>query len=123
MLSVDKDTILKGRHSATTHKAFEWDAAKAESNLAKHGVSFADAARVLADPMGDVFYLENFDDQNSNEDEERWITLGSEPQGRDIVLFVVWTTFPGATRITSARLATKRERREYEGELARRLEG
>ena len=36
---------------------FEWDAAKAKSNLAKHGVSF-EAARCVFD---DVFALERFD--------------------------------------------------------------
>jgi uncharacterized protein len=30
---------------------FEWDSTKAESNLSKHGVSFAEAATVFADPM------------------------------------------------------------------------
>jgi len=29
---------------------FEWDSDKATSNLAKHGVSFAEAATVFADP-------------------------------------------------------------------------
>jgi Ribonuclease toxin, BrnT, of type II toxin-antitoxin system len=29
---------------------FEWDEDKAEANLAKHGVSFAEAATVFADP-------------------------------------------------------------------------
>ena len=30
---------------------FEWDSDKATSNLAKHGVSFAEAATVFADPV------------------------------------------------------------------------
>jgi len=30
---------------------FEWDAAKARRNLAKHGVSFDDATRVFDDPF------------------------------------------------------------------------
>lgn len=29
---------------------FEWDAGKAESNLRKHGVEFAEATSVFADP-------------------------------------------------------------------------
>lgn len=48
-----------------------WDAAKAQSNLAKHGVSFAQAATVLADPLA----LTVFDAAHS-ETEERWFTLG-----------------------------------------------
>ncbi len=30
---------------------FEWDPAKAEANLRKHGVSFETAARVFSDPF------------------------------------------------------------------------
>jgi uncharacterized protein len=107
---------------ATRHQAFEWNAYKAASNLKNHGVTFEDAARVLADPMGEMFQLENFDDEHSTEKEDRWITIGSEPEGRDILLFIVWTPVFGATRIISARLANKRERREYEAHLAGRLE-
>ena len=36
---------------------FEWDSAKAESNLEKHGVSFPEAATVFADPM--AVYLDD----------------------------------------------------------------
>ncbi len=32
--------------------AYEWDEAKAASNLAKHGVSFLDATEVFEDPHG-----------------------------------------------------------------------
>jgi uncharacterized DUF497 family protein len=30
---------------------FEWDLAKAESNLKKHGVSFAEAMAIFGDPL------------------------------------------------------------------------
>jgi uncharacterized DUF497 family protein len=36
---------------------FEWDSAKAVSNLEKHGVSFPEAATVFADPM--AVYLDD----------------------------------------------------------------
>ncbi|HRH82095.1 MAG TPA: BrnT family toxin [Thiobacillaceae bacterium] len=48
-----------------------WDPAKAQTNLAKHGVSFAQAASVLLDPLA----LTVFDTSHS-QDEERWFTLG-----------------------------------------------
>ncbi len=48
-----------------------WDPAKARSDLAKHGVSFAQAATVLLDPMA----LTVFDSRHS-QTEERWFTLG-----------------------------------------------
>jgi uncharacterized DUF497 family protein len=116
---------------APRHDSFVWDAGKARLNLTKHGVRFEDAARVLADPMGDVFHLEIFDDEHSDNDEDRWITIGSEPQGRDICLLVVWTRRPEErpqagegripTRIISARVVTRRERRDYEQHLRNRF--
>ena len=36
---------------------FEWDSKKAASNVVKHGVSFAEAATVFADPM--AVYLDD----------------------------------------------------------------
>ena len=36
---------------------FEWDDAKSQSNLEKHGVSFAEAATVFADPA--AVYLDD----------------------------------------------------------------
>ena len=36
---------------------FEWDSVKAAWNLAKHGVSFAEAATVFADPF--AMYLDD----------------------------------------------------------------
>jgi len=40
---------------------FEWDPAKEKPNLIKHRVSFADAARVFADP----FQSNLFDEEHS----------------------------------------------------------
>ena len=34
---------------------FEWDARKAKSNEAKHGVSFEEATTVFADPLARIF--------------------------------------------------------------------
>jgi len=42
-----------------THDRFEWDARKAEQNLAKHGVTFEQAASALADPFGPWFHLDD----------------------------------------------------------------
>lgn len=50
---------------------FEWDAAKAESNLEKHGVSFETARRVF----DDVFAFE-WCDINSEPREIRYVTTG-----------------------------------------------
>ncbi len=34
---------------------FEWDKAKARSNIKKHGVSFEDAMAVFQDPLARIF--------------------------------------------------------------------
>jgi len=52
---------------------FDWDPVKARQNLQKHGVSFERAARVFIDP----FAISVFDEKHS-EDEDCWITIGSE---------------------------------------------
>ncbi|HEU4602914.1 MAG TPA: BrnT family toxin [Steroidobacteraceae bacterium] len=91
-----------------------WDAAKAQSNLAKHGVSFAQAATVLLDPLA----LTVFDAAHS-EQEERWFTLGLSSDGKLLALAHTFQSTEAATprvRIISARLATRREREQYENE-------
>ncbi len=91
-----------------------WDAAKAQSNLAKHGVSFAQAATVLADPLA----LTVFDTAHS-ETEERWFTLGLSSEGKLLaVAHTYQLTAPThvRVRIISAREATRREREQYANE-------
>jgi uncharacterized DUF497 family protein len=91
-----------------------WDAAKAQTNLARHGVSFAQAAIVLVDPLA----LTVFDAAHSDR-EERWFTLGRS--GNDKLLAVAHTYRPtgpasAQVRIISAREATRREREQYENQ-------
>lgn len=88
---------------------FEWDARKAKSNLAKHGVSFGEAATVLGDPSS----LTITDPAHSQE-EERFISLGKSEAGR--LLVVVFTERGDSMRIISARRASRRERLTYEEE-------
>ncbi len=91
-----------------------WDPVKAQSNAAKHGVTFLQAATVLRDALA----LTTFDAAHS-ETEERWFTLGSSSGGR---LLAVSHTYQHTgsihvrARIISAREATKRERQQYENE-------
>ena len=56
---------------------FAWDLAKAASNLAKHGVAFAQAATVFADALALTVF-----DQAHSEFEERWFTLGMSSTGK-----------------------------------------
>lgn len=72
------------------HESFEWDPRKAQTNARKHRVTFEDAAAVLGDDQGDVFHLEEYDDAHSMT-EDRYITIGSHPADRSILLVIVWT--------------------------------
>jgi uncharacterized DUF497 family protein len=83
---------------------FEWDEAKALSNLRKHGVSFAEAATVFADPG--AVYL----DDGSGTD--RMVVVGTSLRTR--VLYVVHVERGQRDRIISARPATRAERDVYE---------
>lgn len=102
------------------HERFEWDEAKARSNLAKHGVSFEQAAVVLTDDHADRFHWEWLD-LRGEYGEDRWVTLASRPGNRNQVLCVVWTLRNCAegpvTRIISARKATRTERKNYEQKI------
>ncbi len=86
---------------------FEWGKQKAEANLAKHGISFTEAATVFDDP----FHLELYDPRNS-EAEDRYIVVG-ESEKRHI-LIVAHSDRNGYVRIISAREATRKERTLYE---------
>lgn len=91
-----------------------WDAAKAQSNLAKHGVSFEQATTVLADPLALTVY-----DAAHSETEERWFTLGLSSEGKLLAVAHTYRqTAPGHAhvRMISAREATRRERDQYANE-------
>jgi uncharacterized DUF497 family protein len=85
----------------------EWDAEKAASNLAKHGVDFHEAGTVLEDPLSTTF-----PDPDHSDDEQRFLTIGSSGSGR--ILVVAHTDRGEAVRIITARPATASERRFYE---------
>lgn len=103
------------------HENFEWDEDKARTNLKKHGVSFDDAALVLADEDGDTFHVDEFDRPHST-GEDRYVTTVSHPDGRSIVLVIAWTDrsteHAKVTRIISARAANPVERKRYVKEIS-----
>ena len=93
---------------------FTWDPAKAATNLAKHGVAFAQGATVFADALALTVF-----DQEHSEFEERWFTLGMDSQGKLLAVSHTYTaTGPASARVRviSAREATRAERRQYEDE-------
>jgi len=88
---------------------FEWDPDKAAGNLAKHGVSFQEAASVFGDPLAITYY-----DPDHSDDEDRYLTFGHSAGGR--LLVISHTDRGEGTRIISARPMTRRERQKYEQE-------
>jgi len=91
-----------------------WDPVKAISNIASHGVTFAQAAMVLDDPLALTVF-----DAGHSETEERWFTLGVSGGKLLAVSHTYKMTDPDSAqvRIISARNATRREREQYENEL------
>lgn len=83
---------------------FEWDEAKADGNFAKHGLTFARAIAVFADP-GHV-------DEDSTQ-------VGGESRRKAVGLIegrlstVVYTLRGKAVRVISARRASKAEKANY----------
>ena len=90
---------------------FDWDRAKAASNLRKHEVSFELSATVFSDPLATTIL-----DENHGASEERWVTMGLS---QDEQLLVVSHTASEDddnrifVRIISARPATRRQRRQF----------
>lgn len=86
---------------------FEWDPAKAASNRETHRVSFEEASSVFGDPLAITFR-----DPDHSIGEPRFLTFGVSRTGR--LLIVGSTERQERTRIITARLATKQERKIYE---------
>jgi len=86
---------------------FEWDESKATANLKKHGVSFEEAKTVFDNVLAVIF-----DDEAHSVGERREIIIGHSRNNR--LLLISFTERPNSIRIISARLATRREREDYE---------
>ncbi|MEW5860537.1 MAG: BrnT family toxin [Cyanobacteriota bacterium] len=86
---------------------FEWDETKEAINCKKHSVSFEEAKTVFGNPLALIF-----DDEKHSVDEHREIIIGHSQNNQ--LLLVSYTERSNAIRIISARLATRREREDYE---------
>ena len=84
---------------------YQWDKNKATSNLKKHGIEFADAVSVFSDELAITIPDNRFD-------EERFVTIGTDVFGRILVIAFTWRSED--IRLISARLAERRERKQYE---------
>ena len=96
---------------------FEWDEAKAESNLKKHGVSFREAMTVFDDAMA-----QTFPDDVHSKDESRSVTICLSSRQR--LLFLSHLERDSHIRLVlsltaQARPVDQAEREAYE-ELKRR---
>ena len=85
---------------------YEWDEAKRESNLRKHGLDFDDADIVFESPIKVTFEV-----RSRGEDRRLDIAL-VETNG--IVLALVYTVRGYNIRIISFRKASRKERRIYD---------
>jgi uncharacterized DUF497 family protein len=90
---------------------FEWDPAKARSNLRKHKVSFEEAARVFLDPKR----IETLDDREAY-GEDRWKTVGLVEPATLAVVYTVRGEDDEIVRLISARQADSYEQAQYYSE-------
>jgi hypothetical protein len=91
---------------------FEWDPAKANTNLNKHGLDFERAATVFLDALAVTI-----PDEEHSETEARWITLGRDAGGQYALVIHTFEWLAderGRVRLISARRPTRAEIRDYE---------
>ena len=90
-----------------------WRKDKERRNVSKHGLHFALAERVFADPLSETLW------DRVTDGEERWRTVGAVAMGRGFKVVVVGHTYPDPgdetwIHVIGLREATTHERRQYE---------
>lgn len=85
---------------------FEWDEAKNEANIRKHGIDFEDVKDMFNHPMLTLV------DQREDYGETRYLGVGWIKRVIGVVVYV--ERHEDVFRIISARKATKNEVRRYE---------
>jgi uncharacterized DUF497 family protein len=85
---------------------FEWDEVKNQTNLAKHGINFEEAAAIFYGIALTVV------DDRQDYGEPRNISIGQLPE--HVVVVVIHTDRVGVIRIISARSANRAERRRHD---------
>jgi len=91
----------------TDYDSYEWDEAKRESNLSKHGIDFLDVALAMQEP--------HLVAPAHHHGEDRWIAL---VMLESRLIAGVYTVRDGACRIISARVARKNERKAYDANFS-----
>jgi len=88
---------------------FEWDEEKNKKNRKKHGIWFEEAKSVFEDDMAKVF----LDEKNASS-EERFLIIGNNASGDNLLVVHCYRRNDEIIRIISARKTTKKERGIYE---------
>ena len=91
---------------------FEWDEAKANANVRKHGVAFELARTIFNDQR-----LLTVADLEHSDTEERWFSIGCASNGAVLSVVYLWPDADVAEtkiRLISARKATQTEIRYYQ---------
>jgi hypothetical protein len=89
---------------------FSWDPFKAAGNLRKHGVSFREAMTAFEDTVSVTVA-----DPDHSTEEMRFILIGVSVWQR--LLVVSHADYGDEIRIIGARVASRRERRQYEEDV------
>ena len=92
--------------------SFSWDDQKNIANQKKHRISFEEAQTVFFDEYAIEYY-----DPDHSELEDRFLLLGHSYRIRVLVVSYTLRNDGKEIRIISARKATKKERKEYSGEI------
>ena len=90
---------------------FDWDLAKNEMNIKKHGVDFNDAKSVFYDEGARII-----DDPDHSVSEDRFIIVGKDRKFRTLLVCHCYRDVDEMIRIISARKATKNEAKSLGGE-------
>jgi uncharacterized DUF497 family protein len=97
-IMADSDTNLENLSPI----GFEWDDAKSNANVAKHGIDFEEASEVFYGPI--IVW------HSTRNKEERWIAIG---KSNDRIISVIFTRRSELIRIISARHPRPNEERAY----------
>jgi uncharacterized DUF497 family protein len=88
---------------------FEWDEAKAATNLSKHGISFEEARTVFYDEQARLIC-----DPDHSENEDRFILLGLSSTLKILIVCHCYRGDDNIIRIISARKAATQEIKAYQ---------
>ena len=89
---------------------FEWDEAKNQINIVKHGIDLLEAETVFFDENAILI-----PDPDHSQEEERFIILGISEKLRLMVVCHCYRASDTVIRIISARKATRQETLQYGG--------